>query len=198
MCLKSRSGACWTWCIPKNPPFCTKPPPVRYQKTPRFVPNTPPNVPPPVCTRKRPPTPHPHKTNMQQNHPFYQKTTWLPHICYTCGPLCTKKTTWLPPFVLKNPRIGCLGIPSFPPLATTCRSAIRSVCFGGETFHCSRLLPFLCCTPPPPSAAPTCAYLCHISNPKTASNMHEKQPRKRPTKTRRNVLKNPRCVLETP
>ena len=91
-----------------------------------------------------------HKTNMhQQKHPFCgKKTTWLPHVCYTCGPLWTKKTTWLPPFVLKKRTMGCLGVSSCPPLSTTKRSAIKSVFWGVKTFHCSRLLPSLCCNVP--------------------------------------------------
>ena len=61
----------------------------------------------PVCTKKEPTDlagMDPDKTNMhRQKHPFCQKTTWLPHVCYACGPLCTTKTTWLPHFVLKQP-----------------------------------------------------------------------------------------------
>ena len=35
-----------------------------------------------------------------------KKNSCLPHVCiliYTCGTLCTKKPTWLPPFILPPP-----------------------------------------------------------------------------------------------
>ena len=95
-------GGCWA---------CRSPP--------HFVPKTPPFVPTPP-----PPTTDlagmdPGKTNMHQQHPFCQKTPCLPHACYTCGPLCTKKTTRLPPSVLKKTPGWVFSGRKSPPLPMT-------------------------------------------------------------------------------
>ena len=61
---------------------------------------------PPVCTKKKPLFDvagiDPHKSNVHKKTPFPpKKTSCLAHVCYTCGPLCTKTPTWLPLFILK-------------------------------------------------------------------------------------------------
>ena len=122
--------------IPKNPRKCTKKPPKCTKKAP-FVP-----IKNPTELARM----DPHETNMhQQKHPFCQKIICLPCVRYTCGPLCTKKPTWLPLSLPKNHSMGYLGVSSFTPLSTTFRSTIRSVFFGVKIFPCSCFLPFLRC-----------------------------------------------------
>ena len=97
-----------------------------YQRNPRQIATPPQKVPknrrkpqtPPPPKRHPPPTNltgmDPTKTNMhQQKHLFYQKPTCIPHVCYTCGPLCTKEPIWLRIFVLKTLSWVTSGFPLF-------------------------------------------------------------------------------------
>ena len=111
------------WCLPKNAPlFAEKthfvPPksPAATKKSPKMY--------QPQCTQKPPYRrwrngPPQIQYAPTKTHFLPPKKIWLPHVSYTCGPLCTKKPTWLPPFILKNPRMGCLGVSSFPALSIT-------------------------------------------------------------------------------
>ena len=105
--------------ISKNPEANTKKPPILcqkpsrlYQKTPRLYPKIPLvtllewTTTNPICT---------YKNTLSTK----KKNSYLPQVCYTCGPLCTKEPTWLPPFIQKKPRMGYLAVSSFPPLTTT-------------------------------------------------------------------------------
>ena len=109
----------------------TTEPPALYQKATHFVPkippakyhNNPPNVP------KNPPSDlarmDPHKTNMhQQKDPFYQKTTCLPHVCDTCGPVVYQKANLVAPFQTRDAKMGYLRVSSFATRSTTFRSTI--------------------------------------------------------------------------
>ena len=106
-----------------------------YQNSPRIVPRTlrlvPKNLPTDLAGMG------PEKSNAPTKTCFLQKKkTWLPNVCYTCGPLCIKNTTWFPPFVLKKPYDGFSRgnlTTSFPPRSTTFspRCGVPSVSFLG-------------------------------------------------------------------
>ena len=135
--------------------YQTQPPPVLYLKTPRQIPKNPKNVPTkPSNVPKNPPNvpKNPpidvarmdsHKCNMhQQKHPFYHKKNQLSSPCMLhLWTFVYEKANLVAPFHTKNPRMGYLGVFSFPPLSTTHTpllhpsKTLRTLTFSSMTFH---------------------------------------------------------------
>ena len=104
------------WLIPKNPPYCTKKNPVLYQKHPPIFDQK--NC--PIWYQKLPFVPKKKPTDLARIDPGGNqyaptKTPFLlkNHVASPCilhlRTLVHKMTTYLPPFVLKNPGMGFLG-----------------------------------------------------------------------------------------
>ena len=106
-------------CTKKTPRFLRKKPLADTQKKPKFAKKPPKNAPKntrlcqttapltlpewtptsPMCTTK--------------NTLSSKESSCFPHLCYSCGGLCTEKPIWLPLVILKKTRMGTSEFLSF-------------------------------------------------------------------------------------